>query len=77
MESEHSVLEGSNNIRRKHAADGTEAVVIDGKLEFSSSKNCSASLVAQGRVEHHQATVSGGGKGAKPGESKEDGGPPA
>lgn len=44
---------GNLNIR---AADGTETFVAGGKLEFSSSKQRSAILVAQGDVEHHQAT---------------------
>jgi hypothetical protein len=39
-----------------HAADGTQTVVAGGKLEFSSSKRRSAILIAEGVVQHNQAT---------------------
>ncbi|KAJ5552383.1 hypothetical protein N7494_001761 [Penicillium frequentans] len=37
------------------AADGTTAVIVGGKLEFSSSQHSSAILIADGVVEHNQA----------------------
>ncbi|KAG0645025.1 hypothetical protein D0Z07_9198 [Hyphodiscus hymeniophilus] len=39
-----------------HAADGSQTVVAGGKLEFSSSKRRSAILIAEGVVQHNQAT---------------------
>jgi hypothetical protein len=39
-----------------HGSDGTNTVVAGGKLEFTCSEEHSAILVAEGVVEHHQAT---------------------
>ncbi|KAI9663916.1 MAG: hypothetical protein M1821_007407 [Bathelium mastoideum] len=39
-----------------HAADGTQTVIVGGKLEFSSSAGRSAILIAEGVVQHNQTT---------------------
>jgi hypothetical protein len=38
-----------------HGSDGNKTIVAGGKLEFTSTENPSAILVAEGDVEHHQA----------------------